>query len=49
MNAPMPTAVRARFYPGEDQSKLTPCAGSAAALAAKIVAGGAAPGETVRL
>ncbi|MBW7055191.1 SDR family oxidoreductase [Paracoccus bogoriensis] len=23
--APMPTAVRARFYPGEDRSALTPC------------------------
>lgn len=23
--APMPTAVRARFYPGEDRAELTPC------------------------
>ncbi|MEL7464629.1 MAG: SDR family NAD(P)-dependent oxidoreductase [Pseudomonadota bacterium] len=46
---PMPTAVRGRFYPGEDQSTLTPCAEPAAALAAKIIAGGGEPGETVRL
>lgn len=24
--APMPTAVRARFFPGEDRARLTPCA-----------------------
>lgn len=45
----MPTAVRARFHPGEDQSALTPCAVSAEALIAKIAADGAEPGETVRL
>jgi len=33
--APMPTATRARFFPGEDRSHLTPCA----AEAARIVAG----------
>lgn len=29
---PMPTALRARFYPGEDTTKLTPCATEAARL-----------------
>ena len=29
---PMPTATRARFYPGEDRNKLTPCADEAARL-----------------
>jgi hypothetical protein len=30
--APMPTATRGRFYPGEDRSKLTPCAQEAARI-----------------
>jgi len=30
--APMPTATRARFYPGEDRAALTPCAAEAARL-----------------
>ena len=30
--APMPTAVRARFYPGEDRSALTPCRDEAARI-----------------
>ncbi len=30
--APMPTALRARFFPGEDRSRLTPCADEAARL-----------------
>ncbi len=30
--APMPTATRARFFPGEDRAALTPCAGEAARL-----------------
>ena len=30
--APMPTALRARFLPGEDRSRLTPCAEEAARL-----------------
>ena len=30
--APMPTATRARFHPGEDRSALTPCAGEAERL-----------------
>ncbi len=29
---PMPTALRARFYPGEDATRLTPCAAEAARL-----------------
>jgi NAD(P)-dependent dehydrogenase (short-subunit alcohol dehydrogenase family) len=29
---PMPTALRARFYPGEEKSALTPCAAEAARL-----------------
>ena len=29
---PMPTALRARFYPGEDPSRLTPCADEAERL-----------------
>ena len=34
--APMPTATRARFYPGEDRNKLTTCATEAARLTALI-------------
>ena len=34
--APMPTATRARFYPGEDRDKLTPCMAEAARLTALI-------------
>ncbi len=34
--APMPTALRARFYPGEDRKKLTPCASEAARLKALL-------------
>lgn len=34
--APMPTAVRARFFPGEDASALTPCAEEAARLVAML-------------
>ncbi|TJZ93470.1 SDR family oxidoreductase [Paracoccus gahaiensis] len=30
--APMPTAVRARFYPGEDRAALTPCKDEAARI-----------------
>lgn len=43
----MPTAVRARFHPGEDQSKLAPCAEVAERLVSRI--GAVAPGELVRL
>ena len=41
---PMPTALRARARPGEDQSALTPCADIASKLAAQIAGGG--PGRT---
>ncbi|WP_297977573.1 SDR family NAD(P)-dependent oxidoreductase [uncultured Amaricoccus sp.] len=34
--SPMPTALRARFYPGEDRSTLTPCAEEAARLLARL-------------
>ena len=33
---PMPTALRGRFYPGEDPSRLTPCATEAARLLAAL-------------
>ena len=33
---PMPTALRARFYPGEDPTRLTPCADEATRLLALI-------------
>jgi NAD(P)-dependent dehydrogenase (short-subunit alcohol dehydrogenase family) len=33
---PMPTALRARFYPGEDRAALTPCATEAARLLAVL-------------
>jgi len=34
--APMPTAVRARFHPGEDRSRLTSCADEAARIVADL-------------
>lgn len=46
---PMPTALRARFFPGEDRAKLTPCAEVAERLADRIADGGPAPGDTVAL
>ena len=33
---PMPTATRARFYPGEDRSPLTPCAAEAERILAEL-------------
>ena len=36
--APMPTALRARFFPGEDRKRLTPCADEAARLLAALPA-----------
>ena len=36
---PMPTALRARFHPGEDRAALTPCADEAARLIATLVDG----------
>lgn len=38
--APMPTATRARFFPGEDRAQLTPCADEAARLTAILHADG---------
>ena len=35
--APMPTATRARFFPGEDRERLTPCAVEAARLLPLLV------------
>jgi NAD(P)-dependent dehydrogenase (short-subunit alcohol dehydrogenase family) len=45
--APMPTATRARFFPGEDRAALTPCAGEAARILAGILGPAPAgrPGE----
>ena len=34
--APMPTALRARFFPGEDRTALTPCATEAARILADL-------------
>ena len=36
--APMPTATRARFFPGEDRAALTPCASEAARIVAGLSA-----------
>jgi NAD(P)-dependent dehydrogenase (short-subunit alcohol dehydrogenase family) len=36
---PMPTALRARFYPGESPDRLAPCADEAARLLATLVEG----------
>lgn len=47
--SPMPTTVRARFHPGEDRARLSPTVDVAARLVSRIIAGGGAPGETVRL
>lgn len=46
---PMPTAVRARAYPGENRGRLIPCAEVADRLVAKIVAADTMPGETAAL
>jgi NAD(P)-dependent dehydrogenase (short-subunit alcohol dehydrogenase family) len=40
--APMPTALRSRFYPAEDRAKLTPCRDEAARLLAELAAAAAA-------
>lgn len=45
---PMPTAYRARFYPGEGREGLTPCAAVAARLLARLQAP-IAPGSRVSL
>ncbi|MFV0408203.1 MAG: SDR family NAD(P)-dependent oxidoreductase [Paracoccus sp. (in: a-proteobacteria)] len=35
--APMPTAIRARFFPGEDRAPLAPCRAEAARILDKII------------
>ena len=34
--APMPTATRARFFPGEDRARLTPCKAEAERILADL-------------
>lgn len=46
---PMPTALRARFHPGEDRAKLTPCAAVAGRLADLIEAAGVGSGAVEAL
>ncbi|MCB1410122.1 MAG: SDR family oxidoreductase [Rhodobacter sp.] len=38
MPAPMPTATRGRFFPGEDRATLTPCAQEAERIVARLLA-----------
>lgn len=45
----MPTALRGRFFPGEDRRPLTPIEAAADALMARIAGGGLAPGERIQL
>lgn len=35
--APMPTAIRARFFPGEDRAVLTPCRDEAARILSRVL------------
>ncbi len=46
---PMPTALRARFYPGEDRARLCPIDDAAARLMAQIGAGSFSAGGRVQL
>jgi len=46
---PMPTALRARFYPGEDRTPLCPIDEAAARLMARLAKGGIASGDRVIL
>jgi NAD(P)-dependent dehydrogenase (short-subunit alcohol dehydrogenase family) len=46
---PMPTALRARFHPGEDRAPLCPIDEAAARLMARLVKGDIASGERVVL
>jgi len=46
---PMPTALRARFYPGEDRARLSPIDEAAARLAARLTGPGFAAGDRIRL
>lgn len=45
----MPTALRGRFYPGEDRTQLTPIADAAARLMARLSAGTVAAGARIEL
>lgn len=46
---PMPTALRARFHPGEDRAKLCPIDQAAARLMDRLIKGGIASGDRVIL
>lgn len=46
---PMPTALRGRFYPGEDRARLTPIAAAAERLLARLAAGKIEPGSRIVL
>jgi NAD(P)-dependent dehydrogenase (short-subunit alcohol dehydrogenase family) len=46
---PMPTALRARFHPGEDRAKLCPVDEAATRLIARLEQGGIASGDRVVL
>jgi NAD(P)-dependent dehydrogenase (short-subunit alcohol dehydrogenase family) len=46
---PMPTALRARFYPGEDRAALTPIDDAAARLIERLAAGDIASGTRIIL
>ncbi|MGD8310533.1 MAG: SDR family NAD(P)-dependent oxidoreductase [Chromatiales bacterium] len=46
---PMPTAMRARFHPGEDRAALTPAEDVAARLMARLATGGIGSGERISL
>jgi len=45
----MPTALRGRFYPGEDRSALTPIHDAAARLMTRLGEGSIASGDRVIL
>jgi hypothetical protein len=45
----MPTALRARFHPGEDRAPLCPIDEAAARLMARLKQGGIASGDRVIL
>ena len=46
---PMPTALRARFHPGEDRTPLCPIGDAAARLMARLAKGGISSGDRVVL
>ncbi len=45
----MPTALRGRFYPGEDRTRLTPINDAAARLMARLAADPVSPGARIEL